>query len=126
MLTHETPIEDQVAGHEARNVALVQRLREMGVDPTVPRLIDLHFFMPSPAIARELAAALQVRGVGEVLVGEPHPPDGTTSLTISVLESVATIVKRPYIEFLVRAAVQLHGVHDGWGTSVEPVQPVRP
>ncbi|MGA7991863.1 MAG: ribonuclease E inhibitor RraB [Thermoanaerobaculia bacterium] len=126
MLTHDKPIEDQVADHETRNVFLVQRLRGMGVDPAVPRLIDLHFFMPSPSVARELAVALQIRGVKEVLVGQPRPPDGTTSLTISVLESVATIITRPYIEFLVRAAVQLHGVHDGWGTSVERNQPTAP
>ncbi len=126
MLTPDTPFEDQVAGHEQRNVVLVQRLVEMGVDPTLPRLIDLHFFMPSPVAARELAAKLQVRGVGEVVVGKPKPTDGNTSLTISVLESVSTITRRPYIEFLVQAASDLRGIHDGWGTSVQRVQPVAP
>ena len=126
MLTPDTPFEDQVAGHEQRNVVLVQRLVEMGVDPALPRLIDLHFFMPSPVAARELAAKLQVRGVGEVVVGKPNPTDGNTSLTISVLESVSTITRRPYIEFLVQTASDLRGIHDGWGTSVQRVQPVAP
>ncbi len=113
-------LEEQVRSHEQRNLALVEKLVSMGVNPALPRVIDLHFFLPTADAARTLAAGLQVRGIQAVEVAEPTPgePDTDTSLTVSVLETVLTVTTRPYIQFLVQAAAQYHGIHDGWGTEV--------
>ncbi len=113
---------EQVAGHEARNRLLVRRLVEMGVDPSIPRAIDLFFFMPTPEAAQALAARLQLRGFQSVAI-DPRVPGNSddsrdTSLTISILETVDAVTDRSYIAFLVEAAARLRGLHDGWGTSV--------
>jgi len=120
MKSAELPLEEQVRSHEQRNLALVEKLVSMGVNPALPRGIDLHFFLPSANAARTLASGLQIRGIQAVEVDEPTPgdPDPETSLTVSVLETVLTVTTRPYIEFLVQAAAQFHGIHDGWGTEV--------
>ncbi len=122
-----TSLPEQVARHEARNRLLVRRLIEMGVDPSIPRVIDLHFFMPTPEAAQTLAAGVQLRGLQAVAIDPPVPGGSDdsrdTSLTIFILDTVNAVTDRSYIEFLVEAAARLRGLHDGWGTSVAPQGP---
>lgn len=64
------PVEDQVLGHERRNVALIEKLVSMGVDLHNPRLVDLHFFLPTAEAARSLATGLELQAVQAVTIAE--------------------------------------------------------
>lgn len=114
----EAKIQAEIEGHGRRNEVLLAVLLERGVRPDDSVQADLHFWMPSPDAAHALGEALRPRGFVRIAVGRPNPEDGVTSLTVVVEETVANIVSRPYVEFLVRAASDFDGTHDGWGTSV--------
>ena len=110
-------IQAEIEGHNRRNEVLVAELMKRGVGPDDRLRADLHFWMPSPEAAHALGAALRPRGFVRIEVGRPRPDEGLTSLTVVVEETVANIVSKPYVEFLVRAASDFGGTHDGWGAS---------
>ena len=110
-------VPSELEGHRLRNLAIVERLRGMGVALDVARDIDLHFFLPGQLEADTLVESLKQKGLENFEVGSPDD-SGVVSVTAKVLLPVEAVVQGDFIESLVRAAWLVGGVHDGWGTSV--------
>lgn len=119
----DAEFERDIAGHLERNVVLVARLQELGVDIELPRSVDLHFWAEDKDSAEELARALEAEGFaisafGPRMLGpkRQHPREFNVEAT-RVL-SPTQVVAPDFVRMIATLARQRLSVFDGWGTSV--------
>jgi len=114
----ESDIARSIEGHEARNRALLARLRELGAPLGEPRVIDCHFWASNREAAVILVEKLLDKGFTE-LATTPADPDEPWSVEGKLHEAPEFVASRMVTEELVRLAVTCGAEYDGWGTSVE-------
>lgn len=114
-MSDEEEIEQEIRGHHARNAALADRLRELGVDLRAERIIEHHFWVPDSEEGRRLIDALQERGFS---VTTELAEDGFVSVTGARLSPPVEACSETSVDSLVRLAIRFGGVYDGWGTAV--------
>jgi len=104
-----------VAAHEARNSALLERLRELGTPLDVPRVIDCHFWVPTGEEADALIVTLLDKGLTG-LSAAPPSGDEPWSVEGQLRVSPDVVASRSVTEDFVRIAAKFGGQYDGWGT----------
>lgn len=119
MVISEDDILQAIAGHEARNLALVEALHRHKVAFTHERLTDQYFWAPDEPAARGLAGDLAALGLLIENVGPGQTADGVPLWDVSarVRWSPAQVVKRDTVELFVRVAAKWGAQYDGWGTA---------
>jgi hypothetical protein len=108
-------IEQDIAGHRARNQSLLRRIEESGVSLTDSRACDIHFFCPDRAAAMCLTADLESELGCEV---NANPSNDGWSLEAKKTISPHQLTSSEMTEKLVRLAAQHNSQFDGWGTSI--------
>jgi hypothetical protein len=121
----EAEIASEVEAHEARNRALLERIRELGAVLDAPRVIDCHFWAATREIAGTLIAKLQEKGLIE-LSATPPDAEGPWNVEGQLNETPSFVASRKVTEELVRLAAECGGQYDGWGTSVPEAGPTSP
>jgi hypothetical protein len=114
----------EVEAHQARNVSLLDRLRELGAPLDAPRVIDCHFWAPTREVAGVLVTRLLEKGLTE-LSSTPPGTEGPWSIEGQLHESPKFVASRKVTEELVLLAAECGGQYDGWGTSVTEAKPSR-
>jgi hypothetical protein len=109
----------EIAAHEVRNSALLDRLLELGTPLDAPRLIDCHFWVPTREQADALITKLLEKGLTGLSAApprdnEPWSVEGRLSVSPDVVAS------RVFTEEFVRLAANFGGKYDGWGTQAGP------
>jgi regulator of RNase E activity RraB len=117
----EKYIQENIAGHNARNKELLKQISERGVDLDTPRPIDILFWVADEQNANSLVETLAKNGLGDFY---SVPPDDETETWIvegQVLISPRSVCQEQFTEKLVRLAAAYSGDYDGWGTSIGEV-----
>ncbi len=113
----------EIQAHEARNAALLSRLRELGARLDVPRSIDCHFWAPTATSAELLRSRLLAKRLTDV-VANTSPDDPTKWNVEGTLETRPDIMgSRGMTSQLVELAASCGAEYDGWGTAVHEVGP---
>jgi Regulator of ribonuclease activity B len=116
---NESLIQDSLAGHAARNAALVSNISERGGDLNCNRLIDCFFFAPSEDAALSLSGALQSNGISGLSLQHSESKDDLTwSVQGSITASVVAFTSPDRTEQLIRLAASHDSIFDGWGTQL--------
>jgi regulator of RNase E activity RraB len=116
----DTYIQAAMDAHRQRNESLLSELQNRGVDPHVPRSIQLNFWSPDQRSAAFLAKALYERSY-LVLVLSPavNPAPGRQwNLEVGANMAVERAVSGELTRELIELASEQSSEYDGWGTSV--------
>lgn len=105
-----------VEEHSLRNRALLQRLRELGVDLSRPRPIDFHFWAGSQDDADRLEHDLKSIGMRVEALSSDEPGNWSVEAMQEVSPTQAS--DAALVERLARLAAKNRSEFDGWGTSV--------
>jgi hypothetical protein len=124
--TAPKPIDEQIQGHDARNVALLARVRELGAPLDVARTIDCFFWAPSAAAAELLRDRLVAKGLENVLTSPPPDEDAVWSVQGTLLIRPDVMGSRGMTSQLVELAAACDAEYDGWGTAIHEAAPGEP
>lgn len=113
----EDEIIREVEAHQARNAALLERIRDLGAALDAPRVIDAHFWASTREAAGVLIERLVAKGLTD-LSARPPSDEGPWSVEGQLHESPNFVASRKVTEELVRLAANCGSQYDGWGTSV--------
>lgn len=112
-------IQESIAGHTARNAALLADLRLRGVDLSRPQSVEHHFWAASQKSAAFLAKRLYELGY-LILVISPTDEQGSKvwNVEAGIQRTLADAGSEAVTEDLVRLAAQFDAIYDGWGANV--------
>jgi hypothetical protein len=111
-------IEQEIQEHCARNRELLKLIASKGVDATVSRPIDLHFWAPNESAARKLSAALEQLGYFPVFTNRSIDDSSLWNVETNIDASPLSVGAPSFVETLVQLAYEHHAAFDGWGTSI--------
>jgi hypothetical protein len=108
-----------VAGHDARNVALLASIRSAGVSLEAARTVDIFFWASSRESARLVVEKLMRRGFLDIVT--TPPADGQEGERWSVeghlYETPQRVAATEFTKDMVMLAAASQGAsYDGWGT----------
>ena len=113
-----TNIESLIKGHHDRNRELLEWIASKGVDPNLPRDIDLHFCAFGEEAACNLSEALEARGYSSVQWNCAATDSALYNVETRVRASPVSVAEPAFVEDLARLADANDGEFDGWGTSI--------
>jgi len=111
-------LQEETAAHDARNVVLLAKLVDKGVDLLVTRVVDLQFWANSEFDATKLAKALRVENVEVTRTAVPFGTNSRWSVEARIEASPYALATRDCTEWLVQFAAAHNAQYDGWGTEV--------
>jgi hypothetical protein len=116
-------IETQMRGHDARNAALLVRVRELGAPLDIPRTIDCFFWAPSGASSDLLRARLVAKGLEEIVTSPTPDDNGKWSVQGKLFIRPDLMGSRGMTSQLVELAASCGAEYDGWGTAIHEARP---
>ena len=108
----------ELAAHDARNVVLLARLAEKGVDLHAKRRIDLYFQANSESAAAQLAVAFKGGNFEAARTAGPSGASSQWSVEVGAHAAPEEVVAADYTRALIRLATDCNARYDGWGTEV--------
>ena len=116
----ESEINALIDGNRKRNIELLEKLGDQGIELDDDRSVDHHFWCKDRQSAALLAKELYDRGL-LVLTIAPVSTDNNSviwNVEAGVSQSPRAAVSLKLVEELTRLAAQFESVYDGWGTLV--------
>ena len=110
-------IEGAIQAHHERNCELLKLIASKGVDPSMPRSIDLHFWASSESAAQKLSATLEGRGYSHLSMNRSVGEPSLWNVEAGIEASPVSVTTPVFVD-LVRLASEHDGEFDGWGTSI--------
>ncbi len=106
--------DELVKEHRSRSEAVLQILKEDGVDVSQLRMVDVFFWCLNRVKARALAAELQEGGYGGVVVGQ-STTDQKWGVQASREMQPAEVASDGFTEEMILLAERHRSEYDGWG-----------
>src|SRR5437773_2596210 len=97
-------IEAAIQAHHERNCELLKLIASKGVDPSMPRAIDLHFWASSESAAQKLSAKLEGRGYSHVSMNRSAGEPSLWNVEAGIEASPVSVTTPVFVEDLVRLA----------------------
>lgn len=105
--------------HLARNVELLDMIRENGGDESTEGPVDFFFIARSAAGAKALEAELTAGGFDVATAGDDEEEeDGLWSVQAVRFSTVGEVTSEPFVERMVALAAKHDADFDGWGMAI--------
>ena len=117
-MSRSKDFDSAVAGHVARNLALLALIAKRGGNVDEGRTVDLHFTAADELSADQLAKALERFGATSVVRRRTTNSPALWNVEAEYRTTVSGLTQRQTVEKLVRIAFDHHGTFEGWGTSL--------
>jgi len=116
----EAEIQESIKEHDARNVELLQSIKEKNVTMDEVRAIEHHFWAADQRNAAALAKELYKKGSLVLVISPVDHEDGSKwwNVEAEIRQSIKEAAKSDLVSELVRLAARFDAIYDGWGTSV--------
>lgn len=104
--------------HLARNVELLEMIRENGGDEATEGPVDFFFIARSEAGAKALEAELSADGFEVATAGDEEDGEGLWSVQAVRFSTVGEVTSEPFVERMVSLAAKHDADFDGWGIAI--------
>ncbi|HEV7919828.1 MAG TPA: ribonuclease E inhibitor RraB [Thermoanaerobaculia bacterium] len=104
--------------HLARNVELLEMIRENGGDESTEGPVDFFFIARSETGANALEAELTAGGFDVVMAGDGEEEEGLWSVQAGRFGTVGEVTSEPFVERMVSLATKHDADFDGWGMAI--------
>ena len=112
----ELAIKKSIAGHLGRDREVLNVLRQNGVDPILPRNVDLTFIAPNRRAPQELRQEIERLPFNKSITEQAY--DSKVCLEVKAEMRPFDVTKAETVERFVRLAAKHGGDYDGWGTAI--------